>query len=220
MDAMTTIIEYLRCKYKTDKPTAILKTEAKAFGMPYPLRSGWLIEFGGMEITPGMFHRLRDGLTRRGGAKASAGLAAIDAPPVPAPYDKSKKGKIDRKRVRLAAKAQDLAYKLANPHLATCAPSAPKAALSHTVEGVDVRSTEFLRTWAWRELRYATIKRYGPVCMCCGATAKTSGEPIQVDHIKPRSLFPALALDPESLQVMCGPCNMGKSNTDFTDWRQ
>lgn len=210
---MTTIIEYLRCKYKTDKPTAILKTEAKAFGMPYPLRSGWLIEFGGMEITPGMLHRLRDGLTRRGGVKASAGLAAIDAPPAPAPYDKSKKGKIDRKRVRLAAKAQELAYKLANPHLSTSVP------LAHVVEGVDVRSTEFLRTWAWRELRYATIKRYGPVCMCCGATARTSGEPIQVDHIKPRSLFPELALDPENLQPLCSPCNQGKSNTDFTDWR-
>lgn len=90
---------------------------------------------------------------------------------------------------------------------------------AYFVEGVDVRSAEFLRTWAWRQLRYDTIKRYGPVCMTCGATPRTSGEPIQVDHIKPRSLFPWLAMDPDNLAIACAACNMGKSNRDFTDWR-
>jgi hypothetical protein len=215
---MTTIIEYLRCKYGTEKPTAMLKTEAKAFGMPYPLKSGWLAEFGGMEITPGMMHRLRDGLTKRGGEKASAGLIAIGAPVVAGPSRKAKPSKEARKRERQAQKVRALEIKLASPRLAQiAAPQRPAAV--YTVEGIDVRSAEFLCTWAWRELRYATIKRYGPVCQCCGATPKTSGEPIQVDHIKPRSLFPELAMDPENLGILCAPCNQGKSNKDFTDWR-
>jgi 5-methylcytosine-specific restriction endonuclease McrA len=42
---------------------------------------------------------------------------------------------------------------------------------------------------------------------------------MHVDHIKPRSLFPLLAADPENLQVLCEDCNVGKSNVDTTDWR-
>lgn len=211
---MTTIIEYLQRKYGTDKPTAMLKTEAKAFGMPYPLKAGWLVDFGGMEITPGMMHRLRTGLTKRGGEKASAGLIAIGEPAVAGPSRKTKPSKAARKRERQAQKVKALEVKLATPRA-----EPQRSTAVYTVEGVDVRSAEFLRTWAWRELRYATIKRYGPVCQCCGSTPKTSGEPIQVDHIKPRSLFPELALDPENLGVLCAPCNQGKSNKDFTDWR-
>ena len=127
--------------------------------------------------------------------------------------------KLIRKKQLKAEKVRALEEKLATPeHLRT---EKPKAIPSpcFIVDCVDVKSSAFLKTRAWRELRYATIKRYGPVCQCCGATAKTSGEPIQVDHIKPRSLFPELALDSENTQVMCGPCNMGKSNKDFTDWR-
>lgn len=217
MDAMTTIIEYLRCKYKTDKPTTMPVLEAEVFGIAYPLPSGWRAMFGGKEVTPEMLEAIR----ARTSAAMSARATAIKRQPTP--KTKKQKAKEARTKAKASAKAQEPANKPVNPRRATCAPlaheNAPKAALAHVVEGVDVRSTEFLRTWAWRELRYATIKRYGPICMCCGATAKTSGEPIQVDHIKPRSLFPELALDPENTQVMCGPCNQGKSNKDFTDWR-
>ena len=48
---------------------------------------------------------------------------------------------------------------------------------------------------------------------------KRSDVPIHVDHIKPRSTHPELALDPNNLQVMCDDCNLGKSNTDQIDWR-
>jgi hypothetical protein len=85
-------------------------------------------------------------------------------------------------------------------------------------DGVDVVGDEFLRTFAWRKLRMQAIKRYGRVCMCCGATPGTRAV-INVDHIKPRRLFPQLALDPENLQILCHDCNHGKGNWDQTDWR-
>ena len=83
---------------------------------------------------------------------------------------------------------------------------------------IDPASPEFLQTFAWRQLRMQVIKRYGRRCMCCGATPDT-GAVIHVDHIKPRKLFPQLALDFDNLQVLCGDCNHGKGNWDRTDWR-
>ena len=127
--------------------------------------------------------------------------------------------KLIRKKQIKAEKVRALEVKQATPeHLRTDRPKVIPSPC-FVVECADVKSSDFLRTKAWRELRYATIKRYGPVCQCCGATAKTSGEPIHVAHIKPRSLFPGLAMAPENLQVLCAPCSQGKSNTDFTDWR-
>ena len=43
---------------------------------------------------------------------------------------------------------------------------------------------------------------------------------MNVDHIKPRKLFPNLALDSSNLQVLCEVCNHGKGNWDMTDWRK
>ena len=77
----------------------------------------------------------------------------------------------------------------------------------------------FYNTQEWKALRYAALKAAGGSCQCCGATAKSSGKPLHVDHIKPRSKFPELALDRNNLQVLCEPCNIGKSNKDQTDWR-
>lgn len=89
--------------------------------------------------------------------------------------------------------------------------SPPKKQKNH-----DTKS--FYASWEWKKLRYSTIQKYGPVCMCCGAS-KDDGVRIVVDHIKPVSKFPHLKLDPNNLQVLCNSCNMGKSNTDFTDFR-
>ena len=41
---------------------------------------------------------------------------------------------------------------------------------------------------------------------------------VHVDHIKPRSKYPKLALVKSNLQVMCEDCNLGKVNTDTIDW--
>ncbi len=63
------------------------------------------------------------------------------------------------------------------------------------------------------------LKKYGARCQCCGADA-SHGIRINVDHIKPRRDFPALALDESNLQVLCEDCNHGKGNWDRTDWRR
>jgi hypothetical protein len=87
-----------------------------------------------------------------------------------------------------------------------------------------VRRDPFYDSRAWHELRYKALKASQgadgrPRCRCCHNPA-TDGNPIQVDHIKPRSKYPELELDPSNVQTMCRDCNMGKSNTDQTDWRK
>jgi hypothetical protein len=83
---------------------------------------------------------------------------------------------------------------------------------------VDVRSNDFLQSYEWRVLRMKALKLYGPRCQCCGASP-ADGAVMNVDHIKPRRLFPELALALDNLQILCAPCNHGKSNWDQTDWR-
>jgi 5-methylcytosine-specific restriction endonuclease McrA len=105
------------------------------------------------------------------------------------------------KRVAHAAKVKALEEKLNNP--------APP----------QVATDAFLDSFEWRRVRMVAIKKYGARCQCCGATPST-GATINVDHIKPRKLFPQLALDMDNLQVLCHECNHGKGNWDMTDWRE
>lgn len=76
---------------------------------------------------------------------------------------------------------------------------------------------DFYATQAWRELRYRILKRDGRRCACCGAHA-SDGISMHVDHIKPRSLYPDLALVASNLQVLCEDCNIGKQNYDSIAW--
>jgi hypothetical protein len=95
-----------------------------------------------------------------------------------------------------------------------------KQAVVLSAAGVDPRSNEFLQTYEWRRLRMVVLKKRGARCECCGASPRSDKEcVINVDHIKPRRLFPALALEETNLQVMCNTCNHGKGNWDQTDWR-
>lgn len=80
------------------------------------------------------------------------------------------------------------------------------------------KSREFLQSWEWSGTRYEVLRSRGAVCECCGASPKI-GAVMMVDHIKPRSRYPELALDPNNLQVLCASCNRGKGNSDETDWR-
>ena len=80
------------------------------------------------------------------------------------------------------------------------------------------KKTSFYKTRAWLDLRYKVFLHYEATCMCCGAS-RESGDQMHVDHILPRSLFPELALDFDNMQVLCQGCNMAKSNTDFTNWK-
>ena len=79
-------------------------------------------------------------------------------------------------------------------------------------------STTFYSSSAWRNLKYKVFCHYEATCMCCGAS-RVSGAEIHVDHILPRSKHPELALEFDNMQVLCRDCNMAKSNTNTTDWR-
>lgn len=81
------------------------------------------------------------------------------------------------------------------------------------------KSKAFLSSWEWRTLRYKILQKYGRRCMCCGASPDDGETVIHVDHIKPRSSHPDLALDEENLQILCGVCNQGKGAWDETDFR-
>ena len=78
---------------------------------------------------------------------------------------------------------------------------------------------EFYVSKEWRTVRYRVIKKYAGACMACGRTKKDHGIVIHVDHIKPRSIYPDLALTYDNLQLLCEDCNLGKSNKCEIDWR-
>ena len=84
-------------------------------------------------------------------------------------------------------------------------------------------SSRGLSTWDYsllsfdpvgESLRYEILAR-DRICQLCGATKER--ERLEVDHIVPRSK--GGTNDPDNLQVLCAPCNRGKSNRDDTDFR-
>jgi 5-methylcytosine-specific restriction endonuclease McrA len=79
------------------------------------------------------------------------------------------------------------------------------------------QSKSFLNSEEWKRLRIQVLKDYGNVCLCCGA--RPPDAIIHVDHIRPRALYPELALDYDNLQPLCKDCNEGKGIEDCTDFR-
>ena len=94
----------------------------------------------------------------------------------------------------------------------------PKKRIIKKYEKNNINSDVFLLSYEWRKLRMQALIKHGRRCQCCGATPAT-GAVMNVDHIKPRKLFPSLSLDINNLQVLCNECNHGKGNWDSTDWR-
>ena len=82
-----------------------------------------------------------------------------------------------------------------------------------------INSNAFLSTHQWKRTRMKALTLYGNTCECCGASPNT-GAMICVDHIKPRSLYPHLALDINNLQILCEECNSGKGNAFAVCWRE
>jgi hypothetical protein len=78
--------------------------------------------------------------------------------------------------------------------------------------------TGFYESQEWERVRYEALKLSKGHCVCCGSRP-TANNPLHVDHIKPRSKFPELALTLSNLQVLCKRCNFGKAAADDTDWR-
>jgi 5-methylcytosine-specific restriction endonuclease McrA len=76
--------------------------------------------------------------------------------------------------------------------------------LSGRAEPVD-----FLETSEWKRLRYSILERDGFRCTICGRDS-ADGVKLQVDHLKPRSLYPELEKDPANLATKCADCNLGK----------
>lgn len=120
---------------------------------------------------------------------------------------------VTRKDKRKAAKAAQKAIARAKPA------SKPQSfASTWNAYKPGMTSAEFCRTREWAELRQRVLIKYSATCQCCGNSRKT-GAIMHVDHIKPRSRYPALELVEDNLQVLCDLCNIGKSNTFETDWR-
>lgn len=90
--------------------------------------------------------------------------------------------------------------------------------LNNNPQQVYIFNDSFYSTRQWHTLRYKAYLKYGTRCMICGAD-KTEGIRIHVDHIKPISKYPELALDIDNLQILCALCNSGKGSWDYTDWR-
>lgn len=79
-------------------------------------------------------------------------------------------------------------------------------------------ASAFLQSRDWKSVRLLALQKYGNKCMACGNTPEF-GAVLHVDHIKPRKLYPSLALDIKNLQILCQDCNQGKANWSFQDFR-
>ena len=65
----------------------------------------------------------------------------------------------------------------------------------------------------WKLLRNEVISEQGRRCGVCGTTAIRDRD-VTVDHIRPRSKHPHLALSKDNLQVLCRSCNARKGNRE------
>lgn len=191
------IREYLEKKYQIRVPTTITAQEARAFGIQYPLRPDWLHKEGGRLISTDMAKQaaylLRNRIERRGMGSKKAVL--------------TNRG-LDILDAYIAGAYTPPEYKSK-----VIRREKKPAPVVHSNA-----SDAFLQTYEWRRVRMEALKKYGARCQCCGASPET-GAVMNVDHIKPRRLFPQLALELSNLQVLCGECNHGKGNWDMTDWR-
>ncbi len=70
----------------------------------------------------------------------------------------------------------------------------------------------FYASSEWRLVREQVIDEQGRVCQECRSRITTDYD-LTVDHIKPRSKFPELALEKANLQVLCRKCNSAKGAT-------
>ncbi len=223
--------EYLVEKYGNGGSVGLSDAEARAIGIPLPLRSGWVTEYANVTITGeqarvmveslALVRERTKGERRREivqrGIDALCAVfgpmldieerVALECTAVAVDQKRASRSELRREKRREKKKAK-LAQK-----------KAPKSITRRQVSyPSNVNTDAFLQSYEWRRVRMVVLKRDGATCACCGATPGT-GAVMNVDHIKPRRIFPQLALDPSNLQVLCNECNHGKGNWDMTDWR-
>jgi len=68
---------------------------------------------------------------------------------------------------------------------------------------------QFYSSPEWAVLRRRIVKSFQPVCNVCGRRIRKAFD-LTVDHIRPRSKYPELGLDPLNLQILCRSCNSSK----------
>jgi 5-methylcytosine-specific restriction endonuclease McrA len=83
-----------------------------------------------------------------------------------------------------------------------------KQELHRRPDGTYVTDHDFLTSPEWRDARQACLDRWGYNCLRCGRFDRH----MNADHVKPRKLFPELALDVGNLQPLCADCNKWKGN--------
>jgi hypothetical protein len=196
---------------------SLTRKEAAIIGVPYPLKHGWPKRFRGVRITPAQQAQLQEVLGEyRDNKQAQKMINRLEK------LKESTPQHVWQPIEPLLPKV----YRVPR-HTFTEKPKRAAVTLSQQKEAAKkffpnsmayVATDEFLESFEWRKIRMHAIKKYGARCMCCGATPQT-GAVMNVDHIKPRKIFPELALNIDNLQVLCHECNHGKGNWDMTDWR-
>jgi 5-methylcytosine-specific restriction endonuclease McrA len=181
---------------------SITHPEAKLLGIPFPLQKGWKKRYGEMNIPFALALQAK-------GARADVKKHKTKAQKR---ADKALQSSFSRSK----GVAQPRPVMKNHQHQPTQA-SVQNFIQKHST--VNPLSDDFLHTFEWNAVRMMALKRYGVVCQCCGASPST-GAVMNVDHIKPRKIFPNLALEVDNLQVLCNDCNKGKGNWDMTDWRR
>lgn len=192
-----------------------------AICVPWPPKRGWLNSVCGREIAIEQryeferLHRERQVvLAKRALYNDPKNTSQEEVAALPPTDRKPRNGTSQRRQARKRRKRE----RQLSRSLTVLNSSVRTGLLPQTRHSLWVNSAAFLVSYEWRRVRMAVLKRDGATCRCCGATAK-DGTQIQVDHIKPRRLYPELALDETNLQVLCAACNHGKGNWDQTDWR-
>jgi hypothetical protein len=87
--------------------------------------------------------------------------------------------------------------------------------LRNDLSRVEAEQLEYLRFYTtpeWRAVRAFVIRRDGRLCRRCSRLIAETRD-LTVDHVKPRSRFPELALDVANLQILCRSCNASKGAT-------
>ena len=208
----------------TKKQLESLRTESGGYtkatltslGVPWPPKSGWKKALlRGDTVTPKKINAILKGnITRE--MVISACACRICGSKIGAPCTKKGKARssnhhprqVDAQKIYSEERSGKL--ERASAHTKTPIKSGSRKTKSNT----------FYASWDWKQARYEALQLHGRQCMCCGWSPEPGSKGhLCVDHIKPRSKFPALALDVSNLQVLCNSCNMGKSNVHQDDFR-